>query len=120
MNLGNLKAQTLAGVGAVTGNLNNQANSTVRGGLGVLSVSGTHTLAGATVLQLEPHSDLPAINSEITAASFAISGPLTVTNVGPAVQGGDTFQLFNHAVTGFTATNLPVLGSGMIWTNAWR
>jgi autotransporter-associated beta strand protein len=113
--LGNSKVQTLAGNGNITGNLNELANSFVRPGLGVIAASGSATLAGGIVMQLNDTNVTK--NSEITAASFSISGPLTVTNVGPTLQGGDTFQLFNHAVTGFSATNLPVLGAGMIWTN---
>ena len=33
------------------------------------------------------------------------------------MQGGDTFQLFSTAVSGFTATNLPALTGAMYWTN---
>jgi fibronectin-binding autotransporter adhesin len=115
LNLGNVLAQTLTGIGTITGDLNNQANSTVKVGLGVLNVTGSATLNGTNLLQLNrtnsPHG------SELTAASFSVAGPLTVLNAGPALQGGDTFQLFSTGVTGFTATNLPTLTGSMYWTN---
>jgi hypothetical protein len=105
----------LTGVGNINGNLVEAANSSVRGGLGTLAIANAATVNGSLTLQLNRTN---ASNcSQITAASFSIAGPLTVTNVGPALQGGDTFQLFSTGVTGFTATNLPVLGSGLVWSN---
>ena len=115
LNLGITKSQTLNGVGNITGNVSNLVNSTIRVGLGNLNISGAAKLAGTNILQLNRTNIIT--HSEIIAASFVISGPLTVTNVGPALQGGDTFQLFNLAVTGFSATNLPALTGGLSWTN---
>ena len=113
VNLGNTKTQNLAGSGSIAGNVNELAGSTVRPGLGVMAISGSATLSGNVVMQV---NDTNAItHSEITAASFAISGPLTVTNAGPALQGGDVFQLFNHAVTGFSSVTLPPLTGSMFW-----
>ena len=115
LNLGNLNAQTLNGIGTINGSLDNKANSTIKVGLGILNVTGTATLNGTNILQLN-RTNAPNC-SEIIAGAYSIGGPLTVTNVGPALQGGDTFQLFNHAVTGFTVTNLPALTGSMYWTN---
>jgi autotransporter-associated beta strand protein len=115
LNLGILKAQTLSGFGTVTGGLNEGASSTVSAGLGMLNVTGSATLNGNITLQVN-RTNAPT-HSEIAATSFTIGGPLTVNNAGSALQSGDTFQLFNHAVTGFTATNLPALGTGLYWTN---
>jgi hypothetical protein len=39
-----------------------------------------------------------------------------VTNLGPALQAGDTFQFFNQAVSGFTTINLPAV-SPLSWAN---
>jgi hypothetical protein len=47
-------------------------------------------------------------------------GLLNVTNLGPALHAGDTFQLFSSAVTGFAAVNLPTTdatGTSYTWTN---
>ena len=44
----------------------------------------------------------------------------TVTNVGPAMQLGDTFHLFPSAVTGFAAINLATAdgnGKAYTWNN---
>ena len=116
LNLGNSIAQTLAGYGTINGSLNELANSFVRVGLGSLNVTGTATLNGALVMQLNRTNAITA--AKLTAASLVNASALTVTNVGPALQGGDTFQLFSAGVTGFTVTNLPALTAGMYWTNA--
>jgi hypothetical protein len=48
----------------------------------------------------------------LSAASVTYGGTLTVTNIGPALQGGDTFQLFSGTIGGaFAVTNLPTLSS---------
>ncbi|HEV2692086.1 MAG TPA: autotransporter-associated beta strand repeat-containing protein [Verrucomicrobiae bacterium] len=113
VNLGNLKVQTLAGVGNIAGKLNELSGSFVRPGLGVMAISGSATLAGNIVMQLNRTNAI--MHSEITAASYFISGPLTVTNAGPALQGGDSFQLFNTGVTGFSSVTLPALTGSMFW-----
>ena len=115
LNLGNSKVQTLAGFGTITGNLSEAANATVRVGLGILNVTGTATLNGALVMQLNRTNAINA--SKFTAGTLINPAALTVTNVGPALQGGDTFQLFSAAVSGFTATNLPTLTGSMYWIN---
>jgi autotransporter-associated beta strand protein len=115
LNLGNSKVQTLVGFGTITGNLAESANSTVRVGLGILNVTGTATLNGPLVMQLNRTNAINA--SKFTAGTLVNNSALTVTNVGPALQGGDTFQLFGTAVAGFTATNLPALTGSMYWSN---
>lgn len=115
LNLGNLAAQTLSGIGHINGNLAEAANSSVRVGLGTLAVANAATFNGSLTLQLNRTN--ASTHSQVTAAGLTFAGPLTVTNIGPALQGGDTFQLFNTAVTGFTVTNLPVLPNYMYWTN---
>jgi len=113
LSLGNTKVQTLAGIGSVTGDLNELSGSFVRPGLGVMAVSGNATLAGNVVMQVNRTNAITS--SELTAATFLISGPLTVTNAGPALAGGDSFQLFNHPVSGFTSVTLPPLTGSMFW-----
>jgi autotransporter-associated beta strand protein len=113
--LGNSTVQTLSGFGAINGNLYEGANSFVRAGLGTLTVSNAATFNGALSLQLNRTN--ANTHSLIKAASFTFAGPLTVANAGPALQGGDTFQLFSTAVSGFTATNLPTLTGNLYWTN---
>ena len=90
-------------------------NSFVRVGLGVLNVTNVATLNGALVMQLNRTNVNNA--SKLTAGTLVNASALTVTNVGPALQGGDTFKLFSAAVSGFTLTNLPILTGSMYWTN---
>ena len=115
LNLGNAVAQTLSGIGIINGSLNENANSFVTVGLGILNVTNVATLNGALTMQLNRTNAINA--SKLTAFSFVNASALTVTNVGPALQGGDTFQLFGTAVTGFTVTNLPTLTGNLYWTN---
>ena len=115
LNLGNLFSQTLNGFGTIYGSLNNAANSTVKVGLGTLNVTNIATLNGTNILLVNRTNAIT--HSEMTATSFSISGPLTVNNTGTALQAGDSFQLFNQAVSGFSATNLPTLTAGLYWTN---
>jgi hypothetical protein len=44
-------------------------------------------------------------------------GILTVTNLGPDLQPGDMFQLFNQPVGGFASVSLPQLGPDYGWAN---
>src|SRR6185437_623942 len=77
------------------------------------------TLDGTLIMQLNRTNAINA--SELTAGSLVNASALTVTNVGPDLQTGDTFQLFSGAVTGFTATNLPASNAqntlAYSWTN---
>ena len=53
--------------------------------------------------------------SDLVSVSGTISGTLTVTNAGAALLAvGDSFTLFNKAVSGFTTVTLPV---GYAWDN---
>jgi fibronectin-binding autotransporter adhesin len=115
LNLGNSIAQTLRGIGTIDGSLNEAVGSTVNVGLGTLTVTNVATLNGALIMQLNRTNATTA--SKLIAGLLVNAAALTVTNVGPALQGGDTFSLFNGAVTGFTVTNLPALTGSMYWTN---
>jgi autotransporter-associated beta strand protein len=107
-------SQMLAGVGNVSGNVT--VNGTVSPGpLGTLNFSNNLALSGTTVMELNrtntPNADL------ISAATLALGGTLTVTNIGGALQAGDSFQLFSGTITGaFAASNLPALSStNLFW-----
>ena len=106
-------SQTFAGAGNISGNV--IVNGTVNPGpLGTLSFANSLALSGATVMELNrtntPNADL------ISAETLAFGGTLTVTNIGGALQAGDSFQLFSGAITGtFAATNLPALSANLFW-----
>jgi autotransporter-associated beta strand protein len=110
--------RTLTGGGTILGALAALPGSTVRpgAGIGVLTISENATLAGEIIMELDRGS-APKADQLVVAGSIVTSGILTVTNLGTALQAGDSFPLFNVAVTGFAAVNLPELTSGLIWQN---
>jgi fibronectin-binding autotransporter adhesin len=97
--------QTLGGNGTVTGNVIASAGSTIAPGtsVGTLTVAGNVTLGGGMTMELNrslaPNSDRLAVSG----GSITGGGTLTTTNIGPALQVGDTFQLFASGVPGITA-----------------
>jgi autotransporter-associated beta strand protein len=107
-------SQTLAGVGSVSGNVT--VNGTVSPGpLGTLNFANSLVLSGTAVMELNRTN---AQNADlISAATLALGGTLTVTNIGGALQAGDSFQLFSGAISGaFSATSLPALSpTNLFW-----
>ena len=115
----NGNAQTLTGSGTLRGSVVAYANSTINpgDGIGTLTVTTNVTLGGTLIMELNT-TNVPAINDKLVVGGTLVAGgTLTVNNLGPALQGGQTFQLFNTAVSGFTATNLPALTGQMYWVN---
>ena len=112
-------AQMLQGSGSLNGNLTVGSLGTVAPGtataLGTLTVSNNVTLGGNLVLKLNnltgPNNDKLVVKGTLTTG-----GTLTVTNIGPALVAGNTFQLFSGAVSGFTTVNLPVSDSQYRYT----
>ena len=114
---------TVGGIGTINSNLLVNSGATVTpgnpGSIGTLTVSGTITNSGTFVMGINRTN---AQNSDLLSSAKPIKitgGSLTVTNLGPALQAGDTFQLFNQAVAGFAVTNLPLTdaGNNLVWTN---
>ncbi len=116
----------LGGIGTLRSNLLANAGATVAPGspnsIGTLTVSGTITNS-ATILMKLNRTNAQTSDQLNSAKTITITGggTLTVTNLGPALQVGDSFQLFNQAVTGFAVTNLPVTDANnnmlYTWTN---
>ena len=115
----------VGGSGTIRSNLLANAGATVAPGsptsIGTLTVSGTITNGGAILMKLNransPTSDLLSSSKTITNIS---GGTLAVTNLGPALQLGDTFTLFNatsySGLLGLlNSTNLPSLTAGLAW-----
>jgi autotransporter-associated beta strand protein len=107
-------SQTLAGIGNVLGNVT--INGTVSPGpLGTLNFANSLALSGTAVMELNRTN---AQNADlISATTLAFGGTLMVTNLGGALQAGDSFQLFSGAISGaFAATNLPALSpTNLFW-----
>src|ERR1051326_258472 len=114
-------SQTLAGLGTIRGTLLAENGSTVSPGLptGVLTVTNSATLNGAINFQLERAS---APNSgRIAAPSIDVTGAtITITNIGPDLVTGDSYQLFSVPVAGTPAAiNLPVQNQAATITYVW-
>jgi autotransporter-associated beta strand protein len=117
---------TLGGIGTLRSNLLANAGATVTpgspGAIGTLTVSGTITNGGTILMKLNRTNAQPSdLLSSAKTITITGNGTLTVTNLGPALQAGDSFQLFNQAVSGFAVTNLPVMDANnnllYTWTN---
>jgi fibronectin-binding autotransporter adhesin len=114
--------QTLGGSGTVNGNVIASSGSTIAPGtsVGTLTVAGNVTLGGNMVMELN-RSLSPNSDSLITSGGGSITGSstLTTTNIGPALQVGDTFQLFAAGQSGITA-NLQTLDVRNAVTYTWQ
>jgi fibronectin-binding autotransporter adhesin len=113
--------QTLGGSGTVTGNVTTAPGSIIAPGtsVGTLTVAGNVTLGGE--MNMELNRSLSPNSDRLVASGGAITGggTLTVTNIGPALQVGDSFQLFTTGVSGITA-NLPTTDSLNAVTYTWQ
>ena len=118
--------QTLRGNnGTVNGILVASAGSTVAPGFphGTLTVSGNGTVNGTyRANSTAPIRQATAASSVSSGGSIIFSGAtLSVTNVGPKLQVGDSFQLFPGATAGFTnftpQTNDVPSNAKYIWNN---
>jgi outer membrane autotransporter protein len=86
--------------------------------IGTLTVQNNITLSGTLVMELNrtnsPVCDqLVSIGGTITAG-----GTLTVSNLGPLLQAGDVFPIFDVPVNGFTTVRLPSLPVNCVWKNS--
>jgi beta-mannanase len=118
-NVQNVTVASLSGSGVIANQsgLTSVSNSTTPGGsnsIGTLSM-GALGLSGSTVMELNRASSPNA--DRLAANSIGLGGTLTVANLGPALQAGDSFQLFSGAISGkFATTNLPPLSStNLVW-----
>jgi fibronectin-binding autotransporter adhesin len=115
LNLGNSIVQTLSGSGTVNGSVNEGINGIINpgDGIGTLNVSGTVTLAGTNIFELNRTNSASAATNDMISATGTITvngGAIIVTNLGSDLITGDTFKLFNQPITGsgFTTVSLPV------------
>ena len=112
---------TLAGGGIVHGPVTIQPGGVILPGLGgsdtsSLSINNNLILSGNALFTLNTANAQNA--SQISGLNtVTYGGVLTVSNAGPALQRGQNFTLFQAtSYSGrFSATNLPVLGSGTNW-----
>jgi fibronectin-binding autotransporter adhesin len=115
---------TLIGNGSVSSNLTVNASGTISPGaanatIGTLSAAISVSLSGQTFMEINKANGA-VTNDEIAAAGPVIyGGTLNVTNIGPALQAGDTYKLFSSGtgspLGNFTTVNLANPGAGLVW-----
>jgi len=112
-------AGALGGNGTFPGPVTVQAAGTLSpgaGGIGIFTVNNNLTIAGNVAVDVDrsatPSSDSVVVSGNLNNIG---TGTVKVTNVGPALQAGDTFTLFNKPVVGGGA--LAISGAGAAWTN---
>jgi autotransporter-associated beta strand protein len=105
---------TLGGNGSFAGPLTVVAGATLAPGssVGTLTVSNTATLAGATIMELNRVGTVSS-GDKLVANAITAGGTLLVTNIGPTIANGATFQLFSVPVSGFSSITLP--GAPYVW-----
>jgi autotransporter-associated beta strand protein len=113
----------LGGAGTILDPVTIQAGGNLKPGQGgndtsVLTVDNSLTLQGTATLVLN-RTNVSTSSQVAGLTMLNIGGTLTVTNMGNALQTGDTFTLFNAAgyAGTFSATNLPALVPGLSWSN---
>jgi autotransporter-associated beta strand protein len=105
LNLNN--GQTLKGNGTLNGNLAALPGSVINPGasIGTLTVVNNAQLAGTLLMEVN-RTAVPNCDQLAVLGTLTPGGTVAVTNIGTALQSGDTFQLFPGAVSGF-AVSLP-------------
>jgi autotransporter-associated beta strand protein len=107
--------QILRGDGIVQGNLVLGSSARMEPGfsIGTLTVNGNATLDGTILMELDPTN---SPNSDRLAATrITYGGTLNLTNIGGAINGTHTFQLFSGALSGTFASVITQQISGVTW-----
>ena len=140
-----VSGQTFFGNGAINGNITNDAGSTMfdsgtvtgnfycnggelspganAGTIGTLTINGSvdMSLGGTTYMTLNKTNGTATNDLLVINGPIGYGGTLTVTNAGPALAAGDSFQLIVRSGTDFNTTfavtNLPPLTAGLAWSN---
>jgi autotransporter-associated beta strand protein len=108
----------LAGTGTINGPVTVLPGGILAPGtsVGTLTVNNNVSLAGGLAIEVNK-SGSPASDNVLVSGTLINSGigPVTVTNLGPALAPGDTFTLFNKPVV--NGVSILVTGANVIWTN---
>src|ERR1035437_10330141 len=108
----------LGGTGTINGTVTVNASGTLASGttsIGTLNLNNSLTLAGNVNVKVNRSglsSDKAIVSGTLNNTG---TGAITVTNLGAALQAGDTFILFNKAVANGAA--LTITGAQVTWTN---
>lgn len=110
----------LAGVGKIAGAVVVESNAWFSPGpantTGTLAISNQLSLAGTTLMQLN-RTNAQNCTRVTGITTLTNGGSLILSNLGPALQDGDSFQLFSAGTYhgNFAMLSLPVLGTGLVW-----
>ncbi|HYG22642.1 MAG TPA: LamG-like jellyroll fold domain-containing protein [Verrucomicrobiae bacterium] len=110
---------TLGGRGFTRGAVTIQSGARLSPGdpIGRLTITNNLNLNAGSTLVMELDRSMPTNDMLDVTGLFTRSGILVVTNAGPELQIGDTFDLINATSQSgtFTSVNLPSLPAGLIW-----
>jgi len=110
---------TLGGTGVILGPVVTTSAATLAPGasIGTLTISNNLTIGGGLLVEV---NNTNAQTSDLCVVTGGLSntgaGTVIVTNLGPALAVGNTFQLFSKAVVGGGSLNI-VGPAGVTWTN---
>jgi hypothetical protein len=106
--------QVLGGNGTVRGGVDTTGGGSIAPGfsIGTLNVTNSVTLGGNAVMEVNRSG---FVADKLVAPSIAFGGTLTIKNVGASLQIGDTFDLFDGALSGTFTT---VSGGYYTWNTA--
>jgi autotransporter-associated beta strand protein len=115
-----ITAGRLAGTGTIAGSLvvtNGQVGGGSAAAIGTLTVGGNATFGNNgggffRVNRSGSQSDKVSVTGTLANSG---TGTITITNLGATLQAGDTFTLFNKAVTG--GSTMKITGAGANWVN---
>jgi len=109
-------SQTLKGSGTVLGNVTANGVIAPGGSVGTLNIDGDLTVAGDLVIELDkslsPSNDVVMVSGALNNTG---AGSVTVTNLGPGLVAGDSFQIFNKALV--NGGGMAVVSPGVVWSN---
>jgi autotransporter-associated beta strand protein len=115
----NVTNGTLGGSGTISSAVSLAAGGTLAPGtatIGSLTINSSLSIGGNLLFKVQtsssPSNDMVVVTGSLTNAG---SGTLTVSNLGPALTGGNRFVLFSKPVSNGAA--LSVTGAGANWTN---
>jgi hypothetical protein len=107
----------LAGNGSIIGKVIAQGTVSPGASAGRLTFTSNLTLSGTTIMEVSHNGSVITNDSIVCNGTLTYGGTLTVSNIGPALIGGEVFTNFSAAASAgtFSATNLPSLTTGLNW-----
>jgi len=112
---------TLSGTGTINGRVAGDTSGTIAAGaasIGTLAINNILTNNGNVFIRVNK-SNSPGQSNDLISVSGVLTntgtGTVTVTNLGPGLVSGDTFFLFNKALSNGAA--MTVIGGKVAWNN---